>query len=226
VTIISGQGTDTLHVLWGVTTDTITVFARNQCDSTPVVSKNVNNRTIPDPAGSITGKDTICKDHTGYLYTVGTIPGATSYNWTLPAGITITGGTGTNSITINASPDTLSGKISVLGLNACGDGISSSKPLIVQDCSGISENNLNSSVTIYPNPARNELFVTIKGKEKSLDLSITDVNGKIRYKESLTDLTAEYSKKINVSGFSAGIYFIKLANGSRYFAGKFVVRQE
>lgn len=226
VTIISGQGTDTIMVQWGVKADTISVFARNQCGSTPVLSKKVNNQALPDPAGTISGKDTICKDHTGYVFTVGNITGATSYNWTLPAGFTVTGGIGTNSITINSGQDTLSGKISVQGSNICGNGISFSKPLVVEDCSGISRNDLSSSVTIYPNPARNELFIKIMGQEKNLDLVITDLGGKAVYKESLADLATEFSKKIDVSGFPAGFYFIKLSSGTRYFAGKVVIRQE
>ena len=225
VTIINGQGTDTIHVQWGVTSGTINVFAQNLCNQTPVVSKNVNNQTAPDPAGAITGKDTLCKDHTGYVYTVGAISGATSYSWAVPSSLSISGGSGTNSITVNAGPDVLTGTISVFGTNACGNGTASSLDIIVSACEGIHENNLNSSVTIYPNPAGNELFITVKGLEKNLGLTITDVDGKVRYSESLGDLGAEYSKKIDVTGYSAGIYFINLANGTRYFAGKFVIRR-
>jgi len=53
----------------------------------------------------------------------------TSYIWTLPGGAT--GTSTTNSITLNYGTSAVSGDITVKGNNSCGDGTSSSLPIIV-----------------------------------------------------------------------------------------------
>ncbi|MBK9402463.1 MAG: hypothetical protein IPN36_16980 [Bacteroidetes bacterium] len=45
---------------------------------------------------------------------------ATSYNWTLPAGMTITSGAGTNVITVSVGPGFVGGTIVLTASNACG----------------------------------------------------------------------------------------------------------
>ncbi|MEI6061545.1 MAG: T9SS type A sorting domain-containing protein, partial [Bacteroidota bacterium] len=68
---------------------------------------------------------TVCAGTSSVAYSVATVSNATSYVWTVPAGTTIAGGVGTNSITLNYSQSATSGGISVHALNACGDGPSS-----------------------------------------------------------------------------------------------------
>ena len=66
------------------------------------------------------------------VYSVAPITAATSYFWTVPSGVIIIAGAGTNSITVNFSNGALSGNITVKGHNAlCGDGVSSIMPVIV-----------------------------------------------------------------------------------------------
>ncbi|MEI7664352.1 MAG: hypothetical protein WCK34_19245, partial [Bacteroidota bacterium] len=122
VTILSGQGTDTLHVTWGLTNGDISVFGQNDCGVSTTVSKSVTATSVPDAAGAITGKDTVCKSQGNYIYSVPVITGATQYVWTLPAGVTITAGQGTNTVTLLIGATAQSGNISVLGQNNCGNG--------------------------------------------------------------------------------------------------------
>ncbi len=77
---------------------------------------------IPVPAGAITGNASVCRSSSGVIYSVGAILNATSYDWTLPTGATITAGTGTNSITVSYSASAVSGNITVKGTNDCGIG--------------------------------------------------------------------------------------------------------
>gem|GEM_PF-2442844 len=49
--------------------------------------------------GNITGTTPVCYGQTGVTYTMNAL--ATGYSWTVPAGATITSGTGTNTITVN-----------------------------------------------------------------------------------------------------------------------------
>jgi hypothetical protein len=71
----------------------------------------------------------VCKGQNGVTYTVPSIANATSYVWTLPTGAT--GISATNSITVNYSNSAVSGNITVKGNNTCGDGLTSTLPITV-----------------------------------------------------------------------------------------------
>lgn len=86
---------------------------------------------VPAAAGTITGPAAVCQGATGVNFSVPAIANATTYNWTLPTGATITAGSGTNSITVSFSTSAVSGNVTVAGANACASGTSSSKALTV-----------------------------------------------------------------------------------------------
>lgn len=81
--------------------------------------------SAPNTPGSITGNTEPCQNETGLTYSIAQVPGATSYNWTVPSGATITAGQGTTGIIINMG--TSSGNVSVTASNSCG--ISSARTL-------------------------------------------------------------------------------------------------
>ena len=71
----------------------------------------------PATPGIISGPATPCQSSAGNVYTIAAVPNATSYNWTVPAGASITANTGT-SITVTFG--TTSGNITVTASNSCG----------------------------------------------------------------------------------------------------------
>jgi D-alanyl-D-alanine carboxypeptidase len=76
---------------------------------------------IPGGCGlTISGSNTVCQNTSGVVYTVPVIPGATSYQWTLPSGAT--GISVTNSIAVNYGVAAISGDIIVRGVNLYGAG--------------------------------------------------------------------------------------------------------
>ena len=77
--------------------------------------------SIPTTPGIVSGNTTVCTSST-QIYTVGTLPNATSYTWTLPSGTT--GTSTTNSITTTIG--TQGGSISVTANNYCGSSPASS----------------------------------------------------------------------------------------------------
>ena len=77
-----------------------------------------SNANAPATAGSITGSLTPCQNATGIAYSIAAVPGATSYNWTVPPGTTVASGQGTASITLNIG--TTNGNVCVTASNACG----------------------------------------------------------------------------------------------------------
>jgi uncharacterized protein (TIGR02145 family) len=120
---------DNLRFLCYVT-DVFGNFAYMTIDDVPFASKNylfdiANNAEQPS---AITGSQSVLENQTGLVYSVTEVQGIT-YNWTVPSGWTITGGQGSNSITVNAG--TQSGTLSVTAQNACGTSAASTLALFI-----------------------------------------------------------------------------------------------
>jgi len=93
-----------------------TITASNACGSTDRVL-SIAVQTPPASAGSITGLSAPTLGSTA-TYSVGAVASASSYQWSVPAGWSITSGQGSTSIevTVGATP----GNISVIAENQCG----------------------------------------------------------------------------------------------------------
>ncbi|HSI89610.1 MAG TPA: gliding motility-associated C-terminal domain-containing protein, partial [Adhaeribacter sp.] len=125
-TIASGQGTNTITVNPGAAGGAITVFASNGCgDSAPDSLQVMISQTTPPTPGPITApfSGSPCAGQTGLVYSIAPVTGASSYNWTVPTGWTITAGQGTSSITVTAG--TTAGNVEVTAANGCGAGSAS-----------------------------------------------------------------------------------------------------
>lgn len=104
------------------TSGTISVTATNSCGTSTARTASVTVLPLPDAAGSITGSASVCQGASTVSYSVGTIANASGYSWTLPSGATIVAGDNTNSITVDYSSSAVSGNITVMGTNSCGNG--------------------------------------------------------------------------------------------------------
>jgi hypothetical protein len=132
--ITSGAGTNSITVNFGSTavSGNILVAAQNTCGdgpSSPAFAVTVNQ--MPLAAGTITGISTVCQGSTGVAYSVASISGATTYNWTVPAGASIVSGANTTSITVDFSLSASSGNVTVSGVNTCGTGTPSTMAVTV-----------------------------------------------------------------------------------------------
>lgn len=144
--ITSGAGTPTITVEWtGSGNQTVSVSYTNNsgCQSIEPAVLNVNVAPKPGTAGQVTGPASVCAGSTGLVYSVVPVTSATSYEWNLPAGASISSGNGTSSIVVDFGSGASSGIILVKGVNDCGSGIPSagfnvqvnpipSKPTITQ----------------------------------------------------------------------------------------------
>ena len=129
-TITSGQGTTSIDVDFsGASSGNITITADNSCGSSSAESLSITVNTVANNAGAITGNSTVCENATGESYSINPVANATSYNWTVPVGATITSGASTNSITVDFG--TSSGSISVTPTNSCGSGGSSNMSITI-----------------------------------------------------------------------------------------------
>ena len=221
--ITAGQGTNAITVQWGIMAGFVSVTAQIGTCTSAAAFLGVNVETIPFPAQAIEGPDTVCQGYGGYQFNIPVISNASSYVWTLPPGASISQGQGTNAIVVDFNSSATSGAIKVAGSNFCGTGNENSTDVTVEICTGISKNELQSRIEIYPNPVHGTLTLAIRGPEKQFHLNIKDINGSIRYDEILTNIPADFTRKIDVSKFAKGIYILKLSNDSRVFTEKFVV---
>ena len=121
VTITAGQGTNSITTSWGATavSGNLYVSVTNTCGTTPG-SISVTVGTSPT-SPTITGSAAVCLNQTGVVYSV-TAQAGTTYTWTVPTGVTITAGQGTNSITTTWTSTAVAGAgyVSVALANSCG----------------------------------------------------------------------------------------------------------
>lgn len=97
-------------------------------DGTNSVSKLVKvSSTSPNLAGPISGSTSICINATSLAYSITPVASAGSYNWTVPAGGTVTSGQGTSSVI--ASFGTTPGNVCVTASNGCGTGNQICQPI-------------------------------------------------------------------------------------------------
>ncbi|MFV8378400.1 LamG-like jellyroll fold domain-containing protein [Flavobacterium sp. LB3R33] len=129
-TITGGVGTNSITVTSGSTgqNGSISVTATNSCGTSSASPLGVTvSPAAPATPGLIGGTPTVCPAIIGLTYSITTVPNATTYNWTVPTGWSITAGAGTNSITVTSGTSGQNGSISVTAENSCG--ISSARTL-------------------------------------------------------------------------------------------------
>ena len=80
---------------------------------------------------------------------------------------------------------------------------------------GIEE--ITSSYQLYPNPAKDKLYITTNDYEYVEEISIYNLSGVLIYKE--TDFN---NKSVDVSDMVSGVYFIKVKTENETFIQKFI----
>lgn len=96
----------------------VTVIDANGCSAFANATVANLGGTAPAAPTVISGPNGVCRNTTGHVFTVTPVPGAISYQWTLPNGAT--GSSTTNSITLNFSSSYNTGNLCVRAVNACG----------------------------------------------------------------------------------------------------------
>ena len=141
----------------GTTTATLTLTGSNGCGNA-TSTRTITWNSVPAQPGVIAGTTTQCPGLTGQVYSITAVPNTDSYNWIVPTGWSITGGTGTNSITVTTGSAGQNGNITVSASNSCGSGAVKTLAVTVSQasvggavaspqtiCSGLSPANLTLS---------------------------------------------------------------------------------
>lgn len=81
---------------------------------------------LPTP-GAITGQNAVCGTPSNVPYSIASVPGATTYTWSVPPGANIASGQGTISITVNYPGGSSNGNVSV----TAGNGTCTTSPSVL-----------------------------------------------------------------------------------------------
>ncbi len=97
----------------------------------------------------------------------------------------------------------------------------------VDVCTGIAANNASTiqDITVYPNPASGMVNISVNNANfTQLLINIVDIQGKEVYNELDKNVSAAYSKQINIEGFAKGVYYIRLTTGTDSKVQKLVIQ--
>ncbi|WP_156123762.1 S-layer family protein, partial [Flavihumibacter sp. ZG627] len=132
-TITAGATTNSITVSTTGTavSGNITVTATNSCGTSAASILAVTTVPgVPSQPDTIRGPTTVCPTK-NLTYTIDPVPGATGYTWTVPAGWTITSGQGTTSLGVTANINAVTGNITVVASNVCGNSTVESQEIII-----------------------------------------------------------------------------------------------
>lgn len=137
----------------------------------------------------------------------------TTYAWTM------SGGTPSVSTVANPTVSYASAGVYTISLIAA-NGFGSSSPVTqtvnVSTCIGIDETTNGKSVTLYPNPAKNELYVS--GLEKGTEITLFNMLGELVYKGRVeSDI-----EKINLTTQSPGLYIMRFVSQGKMITTKVI----
>ncbi|MBL7916265.1 MAG: T9SS type A sorting domain-containing protein [Bacteroidia bacterium] len=218
VTINSGQGTNSVNVTFdpSYVSGSIGVIAKNNCGDSPMKSRLI--QAFPAKPAAVLGASTACANSHGNVYSVAAIPGATSYQWVVPVGATITSGASTNSIEVDFG--TTDGIISARAVNACGAGFSTNLR-VTFNCR--TQGSSSVKAELYPNPAKDRVIIShdsnVSGKAT---IEVRDLTGRSMItKEVMIDQESGRSE-IDVTELSSGIYLVEITSAQGKSVNRFV----
>lgn len=86
---------------------------------------------------------------------------------------------------------------------------------------GFVENSFDDAApfSVYPNPANDEVTISLSPEENNLGLSIKDINGKLVYES----IPGDDDIHLNTAGYKKGIYTIELCDRNSVFRKKLVI---
>jgi len=211
-TITNGQGTTTIRLNFGngFSSGTLSVRAVNSCGNS--AARTLAITSVPATPGAISGPATFCAN-SNVNYSIAAVAGATTYNWDIPTGASITAGQGTTAITVHHG--THSGKIKVRAGNSCG--YSAYQILnVTKTCRESGEPIADESlfdISVFPNPSSNQFTISIKGAPgEKYNFILRDLTGRVveMRENNLSDQQLQFG-----SGLLDGIYIAEIIIGDQ-----------
>jgi hypothetical protein len=172
----------------------------------------VINLHFYDPVGTIgtIQGDTFITQTGTYTYTIAPVENAVSYQWEVSnASWNISGSSTLTTLTLDINSASV-GTLSVKAIDACGDYVQAS--ITIQSNVSVLEYENENAIQIYPNPAKDVVFLLINNALIDGEIHLFDIFGRVLDRQKITDRQME----INMSSFSGGVYVIQIKenNGS------------
>ncbi|NCC74077.1 MAG: T9SS type A sorting domain-containing protein, partial [Sphingobacteriia bacterium] len=198
------------------TPDVTTLYTITVDDGENTISESYTLTVNLPPVVDLGEDQSVCADQSVVLDA--TTPNAASYLWT-PGGYTTpiievdSTGIGYGAITYICE---------VTDNNGCvGE---DDVEITFVSCIGISEINNNLSLFIYPNPATNQLSITLKGFSESVDYTLLNYQGQNVYNKYIGQLQGTTSETIQLTDFAPGIYYLRLNTSEEVIIKKVVIQ--
>ena len=81
------------------------------------------------------------------------------------------------------------------------------------------------TLLVYPNPSTGIVHLTINNLPgKKVELSVLNVIGTVMYRETVTELNDRYTKMLDLSKFTNGLYYVRLEAENTSQMCKLVIR--
>jgi len=92
--------------------------------------------------------------------------------------------------------------------------------IFFDDSANFISNNISikNEINIYPNPSNDFIYINISNEDE-LQVEIFDINGKSLFNKNIFDK----NKKIDVSGFSKGVYILRIIDNNEIFHEKLII---
>ncbi len=137
------SNTTSVNAIAGTNSGVITVVAVSACGTSIAQTFNVTVNSTPTQPTAISGNAVMCNGISA-IYSVAPVSGASSYNWSLPAGWS--GASNSNSITATAGVS--GGTISVTATNSCGTSIAQTVSVSVSVSAPSQPSAINGSINV------------------------------------------------------------------------------
>lgn len=205
----NGNTTKSITVNPKSTTNYLVKVTNGECEDEDEVKVTVKSKiTNPNPAKAFAGDDiSLCLGENVTLY--GT--GGDSYEWST--------GEAKSSITVNPKRTTTY----VLSATRGGVTNSDSVTVTVENCNVSGSENKVNEPSIYPNPTNGILNIKLNNISNQLNLQLINLNGRIVYTDKMNSGNGNESKKLDLSKFAKGVYFVRLFNSNQNMVKKILV---
>lgn len=192
----------------------VCVTASNACATSAARCLN-NIRAVPGTPGTITGASTVFENSVDNPYSITAVFGATSYRWAAPAGCVVDDGSSTGNPLITSSPSVtidfgvVSGNVSVIAQNACGNSGTRNKYVTVVAPSRLGTDEILPSLSMIPNPANGLAEIQFNAdRSGTAMIQIFDMSGRNVFTKTITTEQGVNSLMINLSSIARGSYIL------------------
>jgi PKD repeat protein len=143
---------------------------------------------------------------------------ASSYTWSFGDGTT---STAVNPTHTYATAGTYTVQL-IVSNGTCAD--TTTRSITTTVLAGINDLTGFSALSIYPNPAKDVLTLSVTSAKEyeGCKLTLNNILGQTEYASDINLASGINTNNINVSGLASGVYFISLSNGKNVVTAKFI----